>query len=132
MEQCKELVYQILSFIDHFPVTTVSPADKEQQRRRELRKIKKKYLLAGVDYSQREPSRVNPAYKDRAEERRVTVGSDNPYQRDDMPASVDRWFNQLLLNRSTVEPRYNEDLGTMKISLLYQVSFYIRVKNKEI
>ena len=33
----------------------------------------------------------------------------------------------------TVEPRYNEDLGTMKITLLYQVSHYIRVnKNKEI
>ena len=32
----------------------------------------------------------------------------------------------------TVEPRYNEVLGTMKITLLYQVSHYIRVKNKEI
>ena len=33
----------------------------------------------------------------------------------------------------TVEPHYNEDLGTMKITLLYQVSRYIRVKkNKEI
>ena len=29
---------------------------------------------------------------------------------------------------STVEPRYNEVLGTMKITLLYQVSHYIRVK----
>ena len=28
----------------------------------------------------------------------------------------------------TVEPRYNEVLGTMKITLLYQVSLYIRVK----
>ena len=27
---------------------------------------------------------------------------------------------------STVEPHYNEDLGTMKITLLYQVSRYIR------
>ena len=32
----------------------------------------------------------------------------------------------------TVEPRYNEVLRTMKITLLYQVSHYIRVKNKEI
>ena len=31
---------------------------------------------------------------------------------------------------STVEPRYNEVLGTMKITLLYQVSHYIRV-NKQ-
>ena len=29
---------------------------------------------------------------------------------------------------NTVEPHYNEDLGTMKITLLYQVSHYIRVK----
>ena len=29
---------------------------------------------------------------------------------------------------STVEPLYNEVLGTMKITLLYQVSHYIRVK----
>ena len=28
---------------------------------------------------------------------------------------------------STVEPRYNEVLWTMKITLLYQVSHYIRV-----
>ena len=34
--------------------------------------------------------------------------------------------------QSTVEPRYNEVLGTMKITLLYQGSHYIRVKNKEI
>ena len=28
----------------------------------------------------------------------------------------------------TVEPRYNKDLGTMKNTLLYQVSHYIRLK----
>ena len=28
----------------------------------------------------------------------------------------------------TVEPRYNKVLGTMKITLLYQVSHYIRIK----
>ena len=33
-----------------------------------------------------------------------------------------------LINIDTVEPRYNEVLGTMKITLLYQVSHYIRVK----
>ena len=32
----------------------------------------------------------------------------------------------------TVEPHYNEVLGTMEITLLYQVSHYIRVKIKEI
>ena len=34
-------------------------------------------------------------------------------------------------NNHTVEPRYNEVLGTMKITLLYQVSHYIRVKTKK-
>ena len=34
------------------------------------------------------------------------------------------------LLRYTVEPRYNEVLGTMKITLLYQVSHYIRVKKQ--
>ena len=32
----------------------------------------------------------------------------------------------------TVEPHYNEVLGTMKITLLYQVFHYIRVKKKNI
>ena len=31
---------------------------------------------------------------------------------------------------NTVEPRYNEVLGTMKITLLYQVSHYISVKKQ--
>ena len=32
--------------------------------------------------------------------------------------------------QGTVEPVYNEVLGTMKITLLYQVSHYIRVKKQ--
>ena len=31
----------------------------------------------------------------------------------------------------TVEPRYNEVPGTMKITLLYQVSHYIRVEKEK-
>ena len=34
------------------------------------------------------------------------------------------------VDSDTVEPRYNEVLGTMKITLLYQVSHYIRVKKQ--
>ena len=48
------------------------------------------------------------------------------------------YYNQLTLcvvycvvcHTITVEPRYNEVLGTMKITLLYQVSHYIRVKKQ--
>ena len=32
----------------------------------------------------------------------------------------------------TVEPHYNKDLGTVKITLLYQVSCYIIVKKKKL
>ena len=39
---------------------------------------------------------------------------------------------QLAKKGNTVEPRYNEVLGTMTIALLYQVSHYIGKKNKEI
>ena len=35
-------------------------------------------------------------------------------------------FNQI--RNLLVEPHYTEDLGTMKITLLYQVSHYIRVR----
>ena len=41
---------------------------------------------------------------------------------------IDDMYTEL----STVEPHYNEVLGTMQITLLYQVSHYIWVKNKEI
>ena len=34
----------------------------------------------------------------------------------------------MLAGISTVEPHYNEVLGTMKITLFYQVYHYIRVK----
>ena len=40
----------------------------------------------------------------------------------------DNWLQY----HDTVEPRYNEVLGTLKITLLYQVSHYIRVKKKYI
>ena len=40
------------------------------------------------------------------------------------------WFWIGFKIHCTVEPRYNEVLGTMKINLLYQVSHYIRVKKQ--
>ena len=39
-------------------------------------------------------------------------------------------FRDISLNLNTVEPHYNEVIGTMKITLLYQVSHYIRVKKQ--
>ena len=34
-------------------------------------------------------------------------------------------------NTCTVEPLYNDVLGTMKITLLYQVSHYIKIKKQK-
>ena len=39
-------------------------------------------------------------------------------------------IKKLIRNQNTVELRYSEVLGTMKISMLYQVSHYIRVKEQ--
>ena len=36
----------------------------------------------------------------------------------------------VIKNTDTVKPRYNEVLGTIQITLLYQVSHYIRVKKQ--
>ena len=41
---------------------------------------------------------------------------------------INRIFNPNKFKCDTVEPRYNEDLGTMKITFLFQVSCYIKVK----
>ena len=47
-------------------------------------------------------------YTDKAAERRRTKGSDNPYQKDDAPASVHRLVPRgKILNIVTVESRYN-------------------------
>ena len=43
------------------------------------------------------------------------------------PTHSKKWQQEF----STVAPRYNEVLGTMKITLLYQVSHYIRVKKQK-
>lgn len=63
--------------------------DKEKLRKRELKQMKKKYNLVGEEYKVKDET-ADGRYLDRAEERRQTVGSDNPYQRDDLPSSVDR------------------------------------------
>ena len=46
--------------------------------------------------------------------------------------NVDDPYSIIMVSKklNTVEPLYNEVLGTMKITLLYQVSHYIRVKKQ--
>ncbi|XP_019615933.1 PREDICTED: angiogenic factor with G patch and FHA domains 1-like [Branchiostoma belcheri] len=66
----------------------LSKEDKERQRRRELKQIKKKYQLEAAAFVVSKDAGLPGGYQDRAGARRQTVGSDNPYQKDDAPASV--------------------------------------------
>ncbi|KAK2176118.1 hypothetical protein NP493_682g01017 [Ridgeia piscesae] len=70
------------------PVQT--KADKERLRRQQLKMIKKKFGLADCAYVDNTPTVKNLGYEDKASIRRQTVGSDHPYQKDDLPASVTR------------------------------------------
>ena len=42
-----------------------------------------------MDYVENKEAVNNQNYEDKADLRRKTVGSDNPYQKDDAPASVE-------------------------------------------
>ncbi|XP_077555340.1 angiogenic factor with G patch and FHA domains 1 isoform X2 [Haemaphysalis longicornis] len=60
----------------------------EAKRRAQLKKLKAKYGLKGMEYV---AGNTAPGpYQDRAQERRVKVGSNFPHERDSEPASVDR------------------------------------------
>ncbi|KAG2466902.1 AGGF1 factor, partial [Polypterus senegalus] len=64
-----------------------SKEDKEVLRQKELKHIKGKYGLKNSDYDDTKLLKSS-VYKDRAEKRRQTVGSEGTFQRDDAPASV--------------------------------------------
>lgn len=64
---------------------TLSKEDKEALRQKELKQMKAKY---GLQSNEETKALRNPRYKDRAESRRQTVGSEGVFQRDDAPASV--------------------------------------------
>ncbi|XP_051533154.1 angiogenic factor with G patch and FHA domains 1-like isoform X3 [Myxocyprinus asiaticus] len=67
--------------------SVLSKEDKEIQRQKELKMMKVKYGLKNSDYEEQKTLK-NSKYKDRAENRRHTVGSEGTFQRDDAPASV--------------------------------------------
>ncbi|KAH6939397.1 hypothetical protein HPB50_017792 [Hyalomma asiaticum] len=63
------------------------PPSSEAIRRANLKKIKAKYGLKGMEHVVKTPP---SGYQDRAQERRVLVGSDFPHKQDSEPASVDK------------------------------------------
>lgn len=106
-------------FIPLFPKGPgLAKEDKESLRQKELKQMKAKYglqvsrqptsptnflllvytliwdsLMQSTEYEETK-SMKNPKYRDRAESRRQTVGSEGAFQRDDAPASVHEYvFN---------------------------------------
>lgn len=70
------------------PVQIETRAEKEASRRSQLKNLRKKYDLHKEPYQQGR-NVMGPQYTDRAAERRRTKGSDNPYEKDEMPTSYD-------------------------------------------
>ncbi|XP_069483545.1 angiogenic factor with G patch and FHA domains 1 [Ambystoma mexicanum] len=71
----------------------LSKQEKERRRKKELKNIRAKYGLKNYYYEENKTVK-NPNYRDRAEKRRQTVGSEGTFQRDDAPASVNVEINE--------------------------------------
>ena len=60
---------------------TVSKAKKEALRKKQIKQIRRKYGIGTGAIRTEKASTSTVSYKDRAKERRVTLGSDNPYEK---------------------------------------------------
>uniref|UniRef100_A0A3Q1JI69 Angiogenic factor with G patch and FHA domains 1 n=1 Tax=Anabas testudineus TaxID=64144 RepID=A0A3Q1JI69_ANATE len=81
---------------------TLTKEDKEALRQKELKQMKAKYGLQTSEYEEVKALR-NTKYKDRAESRRQTVGSEGVFQRDDAPASVHEEISDINKGRKMLE-----------------------------
>ncbi|XP_072768751.1 angiogenic factor with G patch and FHA domains 1 isoform X2 [Nerophis lumbriciformis] len=84
------------------PGPTLSKEDKEVLRQKELKQIKAKYGLQSKEFEEGKALK-NPKYKDRAESRRQTVGSEGVFQQDDAPASVHVEISEVNKGRKMLE-----------------------------
>ncbi|XP_029006089.1 angiogenic factor with G patch and FHA domains 1 isoform X1 [Betta splendens] len=96
---------QIMAHLSkHKREETAGPAptkeDKEALRQKELKQMKAKY---GLQTNEEGKTLKNPKYKDRAESRRQTVGSEGVFQRDDAPASVHEEISEVNKGRKMLE-----------------------------
>ncbi|XP_042903504.1 angiogenic factor with G patch and FHA domains 1 isoform X2 [Parasteatoda tepidariorum] len=66
--------------------------EKEKERRQEVRRLKKKYGLQSMGYEEVKNSTIS-GYEDKAEVRRKTVGSENPYEKTEA-SSLERSVNE--------------------------------------
>uniref|UniRef100_A0A8C7WSN9 Angiogenic factor with G patch and FHA domains 1 n=1 Tax=Oryzias sinensis TaxID=183150 RepID=A0A8C7WSN9_9TELE len=84
------------------PGPGLAKEDKESLRQKELKQMKAKYGLQSTEYEETK-SVKNPKYRDRAESRRQTVGSEGAFQRDDAPASVHEEISEVNKGRKMLE-----------------------------
>ncbi|KAM9409537.1 angiogenic factor with G patch and FHA domains 1 isoform 1-T1 [Pholidichthys leucotaenia] len=102
--------------------------DKELLRQKELKQMKAKYGLQSSEYEESKAVK-NPKYKDRAESRRQTVGSEGVFLRDDAPASVHEEISEVNKGRKMLEKmgwKKGEGLGKMGTGMKDPIQLKIR------
>ncbi|XP_071351108.1 angiogenic factor with G patch and FHA domains 1 isoform X1 [Trachinotus anak] len=102
--------------------------DKEALRQKELKQMKAKYGLQSSEYEEAKALK-NPRYKDRAESRRQTVGSEGVFQRDDAPASVHEEISEVNKGRKMLEKmgwKKGEGLGKEGTGMKAPIELKIR------
>ncbi|KAM7401820.1 hypothetical protein PAMP_017098 [Pampus punctatissimus] len=111
---------------------TAGPAltkeDKEALRQKELKQMKAKYGLQSGEYEEAKALR-NTKYKDRAESRRQTVGSEGVFQKNDAPASVHVEISEVNKGRKMLEKmgwKKGEGLGKEGTGMKNPIELKIR------
>ncbi|XP_041801714.1 angiogenic factor with G patch and FHA domains 1 isoform X2 [Chelmon rostratus] len=102
--------------------------DKEALRQKELKQMKAKYGLQSSEFEEAKALK-NPKYKDRAESRRQTVGSEGVFQRDDAPASVHQEISEVNKGRKMLEKmgwKKGEGLGKEGTGMKNPIELKIR------
>uniref|UniRef100_A0A1A7YJE6 Angiogenic factor with G patch and FHA domains 1 n=2 Tax=Iconisemion striatum TaxID=60296 RepID=A0A1A7YJE6_9TELE len=106
----------------------LSKEDKESLRQKELKQMKAKYGLQSTEFEEGKALK-NPRYKDRAESRRQTVGSEGVFQRDDAPASVHEEISEVNKGRKMLEKmgwKKGEGLGKEGTGMKNPIELKIR------
>ncbi|KAM3621200.1 uncharacterized protein V6R79_007780 [Siganus canaliculatus] len=107
---------------------TLTKEDKEMLRQKELKQMKAKYGLQSTEYQETKALK-NPKYRDRAESRRQTVGSEGVFQRDDAPASVHEEISEVNKGRKMLEKmgwKKGEGLGKEGTGMKAPIELKIR------
>lgn len=107
---------------------TLSKEDKEALRQKELKQMKAKYGLQSSEYEEAKALK-NPKYKNRAESRRQTVGSEGIFQRDDAPVSVHEEISEVNKGRKMLEKmgwKKGEGLGKEGTGMKNPIELKIR------